>query len=230
MNPPTHSFFSLRIISIILFFLIVCNLLVLNFMIFQYKTQQKIQLKTLLPNVMQNDESKINIPQPVPSDVCTSNCVSKIYETIHQATASLSLSRPQSKTINLEPTSSDGATIKEVYVAFGSGTNSTDDWTNVSGLALYVDNTQYGKIKNVTFEASLFIPTGNEKAYARLYNVTDKHPVWYSEISLEGGASQLLISQPITLDDGNKLYQVQMKTSLKYQANITQARLHITVK
>ena len=72
------------------------------------------------------------------------------------------------------------------------------------------------------------IPTGNEVAYARLFNVTDKHPVWFSEVSLEGGTPQLLISQPVAFDSGRKLYQVQMKTSLKYTAILDQARLHIT--
>ena len=61
----------------------------------------------------------------------------------------------------------------------------------------------------------------------RLYNVTDKHPVWFSDVSLEGGTPALLISKPITLDSGNKTYQVQMKTSLKFQAFLDQSRLHI---
>lgn len=46
---------------------------------------------------------------------------------------------------------------------------------------------------------------------------------------MEGGTPQFLVSQPITLDPGVKTYQVQMKTTLKSQAVLDQARLHITV-
>ncbi|MEK7092836.1 MAG: hypothetical protein AAB907_04390, partial [Patescibacteria group bacterium] len=67
------------------------------------------------------------------------------------------------------------------------------------------------------------------KAYVRLFNATDKHPVWYSDLFLEGGATQLLISPAIQLDSGSKLYAVQMKTSLKFETNLLQSRLHIVL-
>ena len=79
----------------------------------------------------------------------------------------------------------------------------------------------------MVFEVSLYTPTGNQTAYARLYNVTDKHPVWYSEVSIEGGTPQTKISNNIILDTGNKLYQVQMKTQLQARTNLENARVHI---
>jgi hypothetical protein len=36
-----------------------------------------------------------------------------------------------------------------------------------------------------------------------------------------------MISQPITLDPGNNLYQVQMQTQLEYPANVSQAIIRI---
>ena len=117
---------------------------------------------------------------------------------------------------------------KEFFVPFGSGSNATSDWEDVPGLKAYIDSTKYSSIKTVVLEASVRIPTGNEKAYVRLFNETDKHPVWFSDVSLEGGTAQLLVSSPITLDSGNKLYKVQMKTSLKFNAILDQARIHIT--
>ena len=85
-------------------------------------------------------------------------------------------------------------------------------------------------MKTVTFEVAIRIPTGNQIAYARLFNVTDKHPVWFSEVSVEGGKALLVISQPITLDSGAKTYQVQLKTSLGYLSYIDQSRLRITTQ
>jgi hypothetical protein len=47
---------------------------------------------------------------------------------------------------------------------------------------------------------------------------------------MEGGTSAYLISNPIAYDKGSKIYQVQMKTQLQYPANLTQARIHITLQ
>lgn len=117
--------------------------------------------------------------------------------------------------------------VKELYIPLGTGVNTTTDWTDVKGSAAYVNAGSYGSMKKVTFEASIGVPSGNQTAYVRLYNATDKHPVWYSEITMAGAGPELLISTPITLDSGNKLYQVQMKSQLGAATNLLQARIHI---
>jgi hypothetical protein len=119
------------------------------------------------------------------------------------------------------------STNKELYVPLGTGINTTTDWTDVKGAAAYIDTKLYGKLKKVTFEASVGVPSGNQTAYVRLYNATDKHPVWYSEMTLSGSGPELLTSLAIMLDSGNKLYQVQMKSQLGATTNLLQARVHI---
>ncbi len=119
------------------------------------------------------------------------------------------------------------AFLKETYIPLGTGVNTTTDWVDVKGAAAYVNAGSYGAIKKVTFEASIGVPSGNQTAYVRLYNATDKHPVWYSEMTMAGAGPELLISSPVTLDSGNKLYQVQMKSQLGVATNLLQARLHI---
>ncbi len=166
------------------------------------------------------------------NDTCVDSCQSQIDEIKQLLT--VTVSPKKSPTATPRPTrsssssSSSSSTVKEYFVPLGSGSSTAEDWTDVPGVQSYVDSTQYGSIKQVVFEASLHTPTGNQTAYARLYNVTDKHPVWNSEVQISGGSPQLLISAPITLDSGNKLYQVQMKTQLKSQTNLNQARIHIT--
>lgn len=128
----------------------------------------------------------------------------------------------------LAGTTSTGAVAKEYYVPLGTGTSSSNDWTDVSGASASVDTAQYPRIKKVVFEATVSVPNGNQVAYVRLFNLTDKHPVWYSEQSMNTSGPTLLISQPITLDKGNKTYQVQMKTQLQFPANLNQSRIHIT--
>lgn len=119
------------------------------------------------------------------------------------------------------------SSVKEAYIPLGTGENTTTDWADIKGAAAYVNTGAYGTMKKVTFEASIGVPSGNQTAYVRLYNATDKHPVWYSEMSMAGAGPELLISTPVTLDSGNKLYQVQMKSQLGAAANLLQARMHI---
>ena len=123
--------------------------------------------------------------------------------------------------------SSSISAVKESFVPIGTGTNASDDWQDVPGLQVIIDTAQYGKIKEVYFEASLH-SDANQNAHVRLYNVTDDHPVWFSELTFNNTikpASQT--SSKITLDTGNKAYKVQMKTQLKYTSTLDQSRIRI---
>lgn len=210
-----YRFLSSQIIIRTLIFLVLLNLLFLDIVIFRNQKTEVIE-KT--------------IPASVVSNICPADCFSEISSIVKQATSSVKLSE-----ITFEPTptakpasqTQNTSLVKEFFVPFGIGSSSSDDWTDIAGLKAALDPANYGSIKTVVFEASVRIPTGNQIAYVRLYNTTDKHPVWFSDVSLEGGTAQLLISKPITLDSGNKTYQVQMKTSLKYPAFLDQSRLHI---
>ena len=166
---------------------------------------------------VQLESSKLDLT----SLACPASCISRIEEatTSTKVTETTPAPRPATQTTS--------SVSKESYVALGSGSTSAGDWTDLSGAFDYIDSTKYGRIKTVTFEASVRIPTGNQTAYVRLFNVTDKHPVWFSEVSMEGGTPRDLISQSITLDPGVKLYQVQMKTSLKYTSILDKASVHI---
>lgn len=205
------KFLSSQTIFRIFTSLVLLNLLFLDFVIFDKAPTQIIERTVSVPLV---------------GDSCPASCLAEIS----QATSSVKLTAKTTPTptkIFPTPTPASSSLVKEFFVPFGSGSNSSDDWQDVGGLKATLDPANYGSIKTVAFEASVRIPTGNETAYVRLYNVTDKHPVWFSDVSLDGGIGQLLVSKPITLDSGNKTYQVQMKTSLKFQALLDQARLHI---
>ena len=215
------NFRSAKMLLTLLSFLAFLNLLFLDLVTLRnQKATQVLEKIAPLPVAPSPKDQQ-------PTDkLCPTTCLSQIYEATKSykpasIPASISTSVPS---VTQAPSSSF---VKEFFVPFGSGTNSSEDWQDVAGLTAYVDSTNYSNIKNVTLEASVHIPTGNETAYVRIYNATDKHPVWLSEVSLEGGATILLVSKPITLNKGNKAYQVQMKTSLKYPAVLDQARLHI---
>jgi hypothetical protein len=158
-----------------------------------------------------------NLVQPVSTETPTPSPISKESSApIPETTAPVTI---QNET-----------TVKEHFVVFGSGPSTAKEWADVGGLAATVDLGSYGNIKEIKFEASVAVPTENQSVSVRLFNKTDKHPVWYSEVTMNGGASAYLVSSPIVYDKGAKTYQVQMLTQLGYTANLGQARLHIILK
>ena len=191
---------------------VVLNLLFLNYTVFKGKLLPEKQTASTVPTII--------TPQPAAAqNYCPANCETLIK----QATES-------SKTVinKIVTTTNTNATPKESFITFGTGSSSSEDWQDIGGAQAYIDTANYPGIKTTTFEASIHIPTGNQTADVRLYNATDKHPVWFSEMHFDGGSTaKLLTSQPIRLDSGNKLYIVQIKTQLKYPANLDSARLRI---
>lgn len=129
-----------------------------------------------------------------------------------------------------DTTDSTDVFVKELFVPLGTGTNVTTDWTDVKGAAVSIDSRLYPTVKKVIFEVSVSVPAGNQTASIRLYNATDKHPVWYSEMTLVSAGPELLVSSPISLDWGNKSYQVQMKSQLGGLTDLLQARVHIILQ
>lgn len=199
------------------------NIVILDLVILSKKERADSTVeKNASPQAAQNSPQM----SPLPQALCPKACIDEIKT----ATGLLQTTKPTAKiTEATSQTASTQSNIKEFYIPFGIGSSAAEDWTDIAGMQASIDSTKYPSIKSVVFEATIRIPTGNQVAFVRLYNATDKHPVWFSDVSVEGGTTQLVTSKPITLDSGNKVYQVQMKTSLKYQAFLDQARLHITL-
>ena len=117
----------------------------------------------------------------------------------------------------------------ESYIPLGSGSTSKTTWEDLTATETIIDTSNYGKIKEAYFIASLRNPTKNGSVEAQLYNVTDKHPVWYSPITM-GTESQTLSSSKITLDNGNKLYRVQLKSTLGVLVYLDNAKIRIVTE
>ena len=122
------------------------------------------------------------------------------------------------------------ASVKDHFISFGSGTSSDQNFVDVGGLQASVNLSSYGNIKEIRFETSIQVPGENQAVTVRLYNKTDDHPVWNSEITKNAGASSYLVSSPIVYDSGVKTYTVQMRTQLGGVATLGEARLHIVLK
>lgn len=205
--------------------ILAANSLILDFSFFLFpktlSSQTAFSGNVNLPNASQN--------------VCSKSCIDEMDLIIKSQKDNL-ISSAISPAVELTPTSVvptaspvpvEIKTVKEFFIPFGSGTGSSGDWKSIDGIGAKIDPLDYGDIKQVTFEATVRIPTGNQTIWVRLYNASTFQSVVGSEMTLAGGTATLLISSPITLALGNNLYQIQMKTQLQYPTNIDMARLRI---
>jgi len=179
-----------------------------------------------ISNAKEESSTSLLAPFPTSSPIATATPVVKTSITITSAPSPSPSATPTPKSSS---STSQQTSVKDYFIPLGSGSVDSTDWADVPGARASVDFGQYPSIKSIVFEASVSVPTGNQAAYVRLFNVTDAHPVWYSDVTMSGGTSAYLVSTPVTYDTGLKTYQVQMKTQLNYTANLTQGRIHITI-
>lgn len=229
INPPEESRIVMKYWLYIILGIFTVNSLILDLFVFFPKKQS--------PPAIPSDAVISNAPK----NYCSQGCIDQINLTLKSEKISPSPSaKPvvtvtQSPTPTIRPTLTPSSsptptpekTVKEFFVPLGAGTGKSADWTVVDGLGAKVDPSDYGNIKQVTFEVTAFVPTGNQTIWIRLYNAATYQSVANSELTLSGGTATLLTSSLITLASGNNLYQVQMKTQLQYPANINMARLRI---
>lgn len=191
--------------------IMIVNLLALNWYVLTEKNnQQPTMTEATIPTK----------PQTTPSETCNQTCIDRLYAAIATLSA---------ETQTVITTTANGTEVTEYFVSFGSGTGNSTTIEDVTGMQTYVDPSQYNNVRQVVFEASVTIPTQNQSAMLQVFNETAQHPVWNSTVTFQSGAeTQFLISQPVTLDPGNNLYQVQLQTQLGSPVIINQARFHIT--
>lgn len=121
--------------------------------------------------------------------------------------------------------------VKDYYLNFGSGSNQSTDWTDVSGTLNTYDLGQYQNVREVHLESNIDVPTANGTVSIRLFNKTDNYAVWNSERTVQSQTKgDLVISQNIIYDTGAKLYQIQMKSQFGVPASLLQGRLHIVAQ
>lgn len=219
---------SVKNLAKIFFFLLVLNLIYLDILLIQ-----GVGSKQTIVQRFENITNQVVSPEKTQQQntaICPQSCISQINQVLASTKpVVLSPTATPAPVISQPSLQNSASQAKEYYVPFGSGSGSSADWQDVPGLSASVNSNSYGSIKNITFEASLHIPTGNETASVRLYNATDGHPVWNSELNFNGNTnSVLLVSPSVSLDSGNKTYKVQLKTQLQYSAVLDQSRLHIT--
>lgn len=172
-----------------------------------------------------------NQTTPPPVDTCSGDCLKAIDRAVSAAVARVSPTAAPAPTAALLPrTSFSKSPSGEAFINIGTGSYSSEyDWGDVPGAQVSFDAGAYGQIKTAVFEATVTTPNGNEDVQLRLYNDTDKHPVWGSDLSFPSGDKvRFKVSSNMSLDPGSKIYKIQMKTQFATNANIDVARVHVT--
>jgi len=211
----------------ILTIIVIVNLVLLNYTVFRI-----IPTRVATSPIAQSPlPSSIPVTSDFPNDTCGVSC----QKAIQVALTSVDAKIATLSTLKTRTASKPGATstpvpaAKEFFIPLGSGSTTKSDWEDVAGTDVYVDTANFPNIKQTYFEVSMHIPTKNGTMYARLYNVTDKHPVWNSDVSTIEDTSTFTTAK-IMLDPGNKLYRVQMRTTLQYPSLLDNARIKILIQ
>jgi len=199
----------LLIIIVIIITLISANVIYLNFNLLN-RAATDIAINKIPPAI-----SQISTISPTPCLNCLTPTLSPAPTPTLKIIQNITIQKPL---------------VKEYFVPLGSGTNKTSEWIDVAEAQATIDFGQYPNIKEARFEASVNVPSASQIVYIRLFNVTDKHTVWNSEVITNGNSSSYLVSQPLIYDFGSKLYQVQMKSQLGALSNLTQSRVRILLK
>ena len=173
-----------------------------------------------------SDTSTISTPTKTAANEvysCPSSCLSIIKEATQNIPRAGIAGTDQYKEIPLKTATNP----KEYYIPLGSGTTSKSDWDNITATETIINPTNYGTIKEAYFVVSFRNPTQNGQTEARLLNVTDNYPVWGSHMVMNGPLAQTINSDKIALPSGNKLYRVQLKSTMSYPVNLENAKIRI---
>ncbi len=213
-----------RFLIIIFFALLFANIIAFDVWVFQHN-------KVSTPVILSGNAARTAAVERV-AQSCDFSCPKSCLDKINEATASLKPAAqaevaPLTKTVVV---TQPAASLKEFYIALGTGTGVGNDWKDIDNTDTKVDLSGFSRIKTVYFEVAGILQNDNVTANVRLYNVTDKQPVWNSEVTINKLKCQTLTSAPISLAAGVKTYRLQVKSTLNATVYVDQARLRIVAE
>lgn len=210
---------SQKIIFGILVFLFLVNFVLLDVKVFLKKEKE----------IVSSPEPAAATPTAIQQEAityCPPACLDKIFEatTTAEAEVATKLPAPKEEKVVSQPA------VKEFYIPFGSGVTKSNEWVELPGVEAVIDSANFPNVKSIIFEAALRVPSANGRVYAKLYDVTNKHDVWFSEVWAEGSTSYRAESANISLSPGRNLYRVMMKSTMAYEAILDLGRLKIVLE
>ncbi|PIY66067.1 hypothetical protein COY91_01175 [Candidatus Shapirobacteria bacterium CG_4_10_14_0_8_um_filter_39_15] len=174
-------------------------------------------------------ESLVPVVQPTAIPIqATENCSSCQAIVEKEVAKQISLIPSPTLTKTPTPTLTFVNSPKVFYIPLvNTGSTVLTEWTDIPGSDFYFNLTDYSGAKSVQWEASLKSVNSPARAMVRLYDVTNKRGVDYSELQTQSITYALLQSSAITIWRGNNLYRVQLKADNGTQADLGAGRLKI---
>lgn len=208
---------GLLILIISFCLLILGNILFLDFyLIGQHKNNKIISAI--------NPQNSPNYPEP------SIDFLSLCKQEITQAIATLS-SQKQSDTVSKPAVMTTSPISKKTGTVYwplgGNIVTSQQDWSYTGGAEAFFNKNDFIAAKTITWEAFIKIKDNNGEANARLYDASNKVVISESEIRGGGDTFVLRSSIPLTLLEGNNLYQVQLRSSTGYEVYMEGARFKV---
>lgn len=209
--------------------MLVANLVFLDYLAWKNqkigkKSEDKNQ-ETNLPTLTQNkEETATSGAEPIDLN-CFSGCQGLIDQRIEEALAKIP-TQAASKTAIIAPTSSQ---LRVSYIPLMTeSTINSADWKDITPSDFYFDLADYSRAGNVRLEVYLKSQYQSGRVYLRLYDLTNKRAVDYSDLSSSSEAFELQRSSDLSIWQGNNLYRLQGKTQSGIEGYLKEAKLKIT--
>lgn len=180
-------------------------------------------------NTVSNSLLSINNQQSAINNLpCDEDCVRRL---VNEAVATVSgISQPAKKEVVervVEKVQTVSSGPKTQYVTLGGGDTSSTSWTDISGAEVSFDVADFGQIKQIFFEVSLFSPSG--KVLARLWDKRAGTVVSGSEASHIAGDAQVK-SASVLIPSGGRTIILQLKSEVGQPVKANTSRLRIDTK
>lgn len=203
----------------------VSNLLFLNWHVFfkSEKSQSSANFKEAGETLVEEDK--------VATDSCGLVCQKEIEEKIKEELAKMpspagqsSVSPSPQKQYLPEPSSTQSKVLYIPLVTSGSVSSVT--WVDITPSEFYFDLGNYPGTKEVRFETYL-LSLNNDMVYSRLYDVTNKRGVDFSDLQTNASSFTRVESSAMKIWRGNNKYTVQLRSVNGTQAQLKDAKLKI---
>ena len=205
---------------------IISIIILISGLIYLFSEVQKISKVVNLIKTENVTDTQNNLPIPT-DQTCSESCFEQINSIVSEAVATLSGITTQ-KIIEKQTvvTSSSGTD----YIPMGATATTTSvDWIDVDESAVYLNiDDDYGNNAIISWEVSLKVAHGNGKAFARIYDETNKIAVDFSEVSTENNADFMRVSSGnLPFWKGNNLYKVQIKSLNSFEVTYSGGKVII---
>jgi hypothetical protein len=203
--------------------IIIANLVFLDFMLANQKRSESLAVVSVPSGQPEKETTAATIS-------CTT-CQSYIQGEVAKQVAAIP-TKPGSGLVTSIPVPTSTVSIstnpKIFYLPLSiSGSTVLTDWFDVPASDFYFNLTDYPGAKSVTWEAYLKSVNSPAKVNVRLYDVTNKRGVDYSDLSTQSATYVLLQSSAISIWRGNNLYRVQVKADNGTQADFGTGRIKV---